>query len=88
MAGKREIKWSPQAKGSYQNALSVNEEIQTMIDMLAEHPEVHPPDKYKRSNDGSYRAFEKHKARITYRILENTIKIIRVRSVWKQPRKF
>lgn len=75
MAGKREIKWSPQAKGSYQkylsyilrksyqNALSVNKEIQEMIDRLAEHPEVHPPDKYKRSNDGSYGAFEKHKAR-------------------------
>lgn len=100
MAREREIIWDRGAKStyqkylsyilkkSYQNALSVNEDIQGMIDKLSEHPEAHPPDKYKKHNDGSYRAFEKHKARITYRVLNDVIKIIRVRSVWKQPRKF
>ncbi len=40
---------------------------------------MHPADKYKTGNDGSYRAFELHYYRVSYRIMNYEIKIVRVR---------
>lgn len=63
--------WTPQAiaelkkafeyidQDSPQNAQKLVDEITTLADKIPEHPEMFPPDKYKKSNDGTWRAFEK-----------------------------
>jgi plasmid stabilization system protein ParE len=97
MAEERKIIWDTVAKSSYkkflihirsdsyQNAISVHEDIGTLLGRLIKHPESHPPDKYRIDNDGSFRAFEKHKLRISYRVMSDSIRIIRARSVRQEP---
>lgn len=74
--------WSKSAKGqlqaafnyikqdSPQNAENVRDEIIVITIELALKPEIHPPDKYKLKNDGTYRAFELHHYRVSYRVLK------------------
>jgi plasmid stabilization system protein ParE len=73
------------ALDSIQNAQMVRD---TLIDLtigLSENPEKHPLDKFKKHNDGSWRAFEKYHYRISYRIFENQIRIVRMRHTSKSP---
>lgn len=70
---------------SLQNAKMVRD---TLIDLaidLVKHPEKYPLDKFKQNNDGTWRAFEKHHYRISYRILKDQIRIIRIRHTSKSP---
>jgi plasmid stabilization system protein ParE len=72
--------WTPQAsaelrkaydyisKDSPQNARKVVEEIARIADKLPTQPEMFPPDKFKKNNDGNWRAFEKFHYRISYLI--------------------
>jgi len=55
---------------------------------LAKRPEKHPPDKFKKDNDGTWRAFEKHHYRISYRIMPGEIRIVRMRHTSKSPLNF
>jgi plasmid stabilization system protein ParE len=73
---------------SIQNAEKVRKEILEKIEKLILHPEIYSPDKYKTNNDGSYRAFELHRYRIAYRVLENEIFILRVRHTSREPKKY
>ena len=43
---------------SPQNAAKVRDEIIDISIDLPKHPEKHPPDKYKKGNNGTWRAFE------------------------------
>lgn len=54
-------------------------------DILSERPEIYPKDKYKKDNDGSYRAYEVLRYRIVYRVLDDTIRILRVRHTSREP---
>ncbi len=73
-------------KDSPKNALKVMTDILLIIDALLEFPERHPPDQYKISNEKSrFRAFEKHRLRISYFITEDMILIIRVRHTRQNP---
>ncbi|MEO8960941.1 MAG: type II toxin-antitoxin system RelE/ParE family toxin [Ginsengibacter sp.] len=58
---------------SYQNAEKVRADIFASTRKLVANPEIHPPDKYKRNNDGSFRAFELHRYRIAYRITRKAL---------------
>lgn len=49
---------------SVQNAEKVRNEIIDLTINLINHPEKYPLDKYKISNDGTYRAFEIYHYRI------------------------
>jgi plasmid stabilization system protein ParE len=51
------------------------------------NPEIYNPDKFKTGNDGSYRAFEKHRYRITYRYKNNIIRVLDVRHTSMKPLK-
>jgi addiction module RelE/StbE family toxin len=73
------------ALDSLQNAIMVRN---TLIDLtvdLFENPEKHPLDKFKLNNDGSWRAFEKHHYRISYRIMTDQIRVVRLRHTSQSP---
>ncbi|MBV9961553.1 MAG: type II toxin-antitoxin system RelE/ParE family toxin [Parafilimonas sp.] len=76
------------AADSIQNAEKVRNEILEKVEKLILHPEVYSLDKYKTNNDGSYRAFELHRYRVAYRVLENEIFILRVRHTSREPKKY
>jgi plasmid stabilization system protein ParE len=64
---------------SPKNAFKVLEAITGIVNNAAANPTSHPPDKYKLNNDGTYRSFVKHSYRISYRVTNNTIRVLRVR---------
>jgi plasmid stabilization system protein ParE len=89
--------WTPQAiaelrkaydyisKDSLQNAKKVVDEIARIADQLPTQPEMFPPDKFKKNNDGTWRAFEKYHYRISYRITAADIRIVRMRHTSRTP---
>jgi plasmid stabilization system protein ParE len=89
--------WTPQAiaelrkaydyisKDSPQNARKVVDELTAFADQLPEQPEMFPADKFKKNNDGSWRAFEKFHYRISYRITAAEIRIVRMRHTSRTP---
>lgn len=93
----REVKWPSRAqkqlekayqyilKKSYQNAEKVKADILASTRKLADHPEHHPPDKYRSNNDDSFRAYEVHHYRIAYQVKEKEIVIVRVRHTSMEP---
>lgn len=52
---------------SLQNAEMVRDEIIDKTMALARNSEIYPLDKYKTLNNGTYRAFELHRYRVSYR---------------------
>lgn len=74
--------------GSLQNAEKVKAKILTSIKELAMNPERHPLDKYRLNNNGSYRAYEIYKYRITYQVSAEVIHILRIRHTKMNPLKY
>jgi len=70
---------------SIKSALKVKNDIFSVTDSLAIYPGKYPLDKYKKNNDGSYRAFTLHHYRIAYRVLPSEIKILRLRHSSMEP---
>ena len=89
--------WTPQAiaelrkaydyisKDSPQNARKVIDELTRIADQLPAQPDMFPADKFKKNNDGSWRAFEKFHYRISYRITADKIRIVRMRHTSRTP---
>lgn len=75
-------------KRSYQNAEKVREKILESIAQLALNPEHHSPDKYCDENDGSFRAFEVYKYRVTYYFDKTTIIVLRIKHTKMNPEKY
>ncbi len=87
---KRALKQFDQAieyieEDSPKNADKVKNDILSKISELADHPQSHHPDKYKNNNDGSFRAFEIDRYRISYRHIRKEVRIIRVRHTKMNP---
>lgn len=72
-------------KDSLSNAEKVRKDIVVAVSLLNKHPERYPADRDKKDNDGSYRAFDLHKFRISYRIVALEIRILRVRNARREP---
>ena len=58
------------------------------IDFLAKTPMSHPEDRFKKRNDGTFRACVIFSYRISYKIDGTTIKIVRIRHTSRQPLEF
>jgi plasmid stabilization system protein ParE len=56
-------------------------------EVLENQPELYPLDRFKIKNNGTYRAYEKYHYRITYRVLKDKIRILRVRHTSREPLK-
>ena len=76
------------SQNSPKNALKVVGDIVSEVEKALENPEVYPIDKYKMDNDGTFRAFEKHKYRLSYRYLGYTIRVLRVRHTKMNPQSY
>lgn len=63
-------------------------EIFESTDFLLKQPEMYPLDKNKLVNDGSYRCYEVRRYNVSYRILGDTVRIIRVRWAGREPRTY
>ena len=72
-------------KDAPQNARKVVDELTHIADQLPAQPEMFPADKFKKNNDGSWRAFEKFHYRISYLITSKEIRIIRMRHTSRTP---
>ena len=70
------------------NAEKVRKAIIDKADKLSKHPEKHPPDKYQKNNDDTYRAFELHRYRISYRIKSDEIIVLRIRHTKMEPKEY
>jgi len=71
---------------SLQNAEKVKREILQSSRELAKYPEKFSPDKYKKRNYNlSYRAFELHKIRISYKVEPDLISVVRCRHTKQKP---
>jgi plasmid stabilization system protein ParE len=95
---KRKVVWDEEARTSLRQgylyikqdsivqAEKVRGEIILATKRLADYPEIHPPDKYRKDKDLRFRAFEIHSYRISYFIDESTIRVLRVRHVKMEPK--
>lgn len=72
-------------KDSLQNADMVKEKILSSIKELVTNPERYNLDKYRIDNDGTFRAFEIYKYRISYHLSPTQIRIIRIRHTKRNP---
>jgi len=72
-------------KDSLQNAQIVRDKIIELTIDLPTHPEKYPLDKFKENNDGSYRAFEIYRYRLSYHIVKDQIQIVRLRHTSMSP---
>lgn len=72
---------------SVQNAINVINDLTHAVENIVEHPEKHKIDQYKKDNDGTYRAFEKHHFRISYRNEKQIIRVLRIRHTKMNPKK-
>ena len=75
-------------KDSPQNAEKLKSELKASILELSDNPERYPSDKYRTNNDGSFRAFELHKFRISYYVSASEIRIVRIRHARQEPLNF
>jgi plasmid stabilization system protein ParE len=66
----------------------VEEKILTSIQGVLANPEKYPPDKFKKNNQGDFRAFEKLSFRIAYKITPTQIRILRIRHVRQEPKDY
>lgn len=73
------------ALDSVQNAQLVKNTLINMTIDLAENPEKHSLDKFKKNNDGTWRVFEKYHYRISYHILKDQVRIVRMRHTSMSP---
>ena len=94
---KKKVVWDTQAylqlekehkyikKKSVTGANKVWKSIRDTVKSLALHPEIFSLDRFKKNNDGSYRAFEKYSYRVSYKVKETEIIILRVRHTSREP---
>ena len=91
------IQWHPNAFSNFQNLIEyihsesisaanmVGISILYEIEKLIDFPKIHPLDRFKKKNDGNYRAFVIYNYRISYYYEEQNIFILRIRHSSREP---
>ena len=75
-------------RDSLLQAEKVSDDLRAAIRDLPSHPHMYPADKYKKSNNGNFRAFEMHNFRISYAIINETILVLKIRHVKQEPKEY
>ncbi len=76
-------------KDSPQNGDKVKKDILASVSALTKQPEKqYAPDKYRKNNDGNYRAYELHRFHISYFISADIIRIVRIRHTSMEPKEY
>ena len=75
-------------KTSFQNAEKVTLALLFSTKKLADHPEIHPPDKYKKNNKGNFSFYELHRYRVSYHVADKQITITRTRYTKMNPKEY
>ncbi len=100
MVSKKKVVWDELARAalklvynhirqdSAKQAEKVKEEIIAATRKLPDHPEMYPPDKYRKDKDVRFRAFEKYSYRVSYFVAEDTIRVLRLRHVKQEPKEY
>lgn len=70
---------------SLQHAEKVKNDIVHHSESLAVNPERYPPDKFKIGNNGQYRFFVLYHYRISYKIMDDVVLIVRMRHTSMSP---
>lgn len=73
------------SKESFSAAQIVSNAILDAIEKLPSNPQSKPLDRFKKNNNGNFRAFQVYSYRISYFIGENIIYILRVRHSSQEP---
>jgi plasmid stabilization system protein ParE len=81
----REIYDSLKMGNNLEFAKEVKNAILKTTKELVDNPFIYEQDRFKFDNDGSFRAFEKFKYRVVYKITTTQIRIIRVRHSSREP---
>ena len=69
-------------------ANEVKNAILKTVKELVSNPFIFEQDRFKFDNDGSFRAFEKFKYHVVYKITEDQIRILRIRHTSREPIKY
>ncbi len=73
---------------SLQNAEKIRKSIIASTKSLSNHPLKHPLDKLRIDNDGTFRAYELLHYRISYRVTDTEIIVVRVRHASMEPSEY
>jgi len=94
----RSVKWDEEALEYLERALewiasesllqaeNVEQGILEKVKVIVDHPEMFPPDKFKKNNKGNHRAFETHSYRVAYTYSDKELHILRIRHVKQEPK--
>jgi len=69
-------------------SLKVKNKILRTARDLSDDPEIYSPDRFKKDNDGTIRAFEKYSYRVTYQVEKTRVVILRIRHTSREPLKY
>jgi len=91
------IVWSKNAAGQYYEILEFLEKkapealpivgnalLNTIDDLTAQYNN-HPSDRFKKNNDGTYKAAVVYSYRISYQVTDSTVNILRIRHTSREP---
>ncbi len=73
------------SKDSPKNASKIADEVTQTFGKILKHPFIYPADTYKRNNKNSYRAFNLYRIRISYKVEEDRILVVRCRHTSQRP---
>lgn len=96
----KKIIWSPSSLGQLEQVFDdilesskslnianrVVNDILKSVDIQSNQPEIYTLDKNKLNNDGTYRAYEVKTYNVAYRVLNDSVRIIRVRYSGREPK--
>ena len=93
----KSIVWSPDAELQFYEILKflceeapeateiVGNSLLDIIESLSFEYNNHPPDRFKKNNDGTFKTAVVFSYRISYQIRENSVSILRIRHTSREP---